>query len=62
METGIVKTGVLCLSLSLFGAGSAGADAVIYIGIHFRHAVERGVLHGRRIAHYAVSKFLRPVR
>lgn len=43
-------------------AADENAVSRIYIGIHFRHAVERGVLHGRRIAHYAVSKFLRPVR
>ena len=39
-------------------------DAVsrIYIGIHFRRAVEEGVDHGRKIAQYAFHQFLKPVR
>ena len=32
----------------------------IYIGIHFRRAVEEGVQHGRRIAAYAVRRFMKP--
>jgi hypothetical protein len=34
----------------------------MYIGIHFRHAVEQGVQHGRKVAKRAVNLFLRPVR
>jgi hypothetical protein len=34
----------------------------ILIGIHFRHAVEKGIRHGRRIADRAVTRFLRPAR
>jgi hypothetical protein len=34
----------------------------IYIGIHFRRAVEEGEAHGRKIAAYAVHQFLKPVR
>jgi hypothetical protein len=43
---------------------AAGENAVsrIYIGIHFRNAVEAGVHHGRRIAAYAVHQFMKPVR
>ena len=43
---------------------AAGENAVsrIYIGIHFRKAVETGVHHGRRIAAYAVQRFMKPVR
>lgn len=33
----------------------------IYIGIHFRHAVEQGERHGRRIAARAANLFFRPV-
>ena len=34
----------------------------ILIGIHFRHAVEEGIHHGRRIADRAVTRLLRPAR
>jgi hypothetical protein len=34
----------------------------IYIGIHFRRAVETGVQHGRQIGKYAVHTVLKPVR
>jgi len=34
----------------------------IYIGIHFRRAVQEGVQHGRQIGKYAVKKFLKPDR
>ena len=34
----------------------------ILIGIHFRHAVEEGIRHGRRIADRAVTRFLQPAR
>jgi len=43
-------------------AADENAVSRIYIGIHFRKAVENGVEHGRRIAHYAVSQFMKPVR
>ena len=33
----------------------------ILIGIHFRHAVEEGIQHGRKIGKRAVNLFLRPV-
>jgi hypothetical protein len=38
-------------------AADENAVSRIYIGIHFRHAVEEGVQHGRKIANYAVKKF-----
>lgn len=42
---------------------AAGENTVsrIYIGIHFRKAVEEGERHGRRIAGRAVRRFFRPV-
>lgn len=43
-------------------AGEENAVSRIYIGIHFRKAVEDGVEHGRRIAEYAVHRFLKPTR
>ena len=43
-------------------AADENAASRIYIGIHFRKAVETGVHHGRRIAAYAVHQFMKPVR
>ena len=43
-------------------AADENAVSRIYIGIHFRHAVEEGLQHGRKIAAYAVHQFLKPVR
>jgi hypothetical protein len=43
-------------------AADENAVSRIYIGIHFRHAVEAGVEHGRKIGKYAVHRFMRPVR
>jgi len=43
-------------------AADENAVSRIYIGIHFRHAVEEGVRHGRKIAAYAVHTVLKPVQ
>ena len=43
-------------------AADENAVSRIYIGIHFRHAVEAGTRHGRQIAKYAVHQFMRPVQ
>jgi hypothetical protein len=43
-------------------AADENAVSRIYIGIHFRNAVEEGVRHGRKIADYAVHRFMRPAR
>jgi hypothetical protein len=43
-------------------AADENAASRIYIGIHFRKAVETGVHHGRRIAAYAVHQFVKPVQ
>jgi hypothetical protein len=45
-----------------FSAAAAenGASRV-YVGIHFRHASEKGVQHGRKIGGRAVRRFLKPV-
>ena len=43
-------------------AADENAVSRIYIGIHFRRAVEEGVRHGRKVADYAVHKFMKPVR
>jgi hypothetical protein len=43
-------------------AAEENAVSRIYIGIHFRHAVEEGVRHGRKIGAYAVHTLLKPVR
>jgi hypothetical protein len=34
----------------------------IYVGFHFRKAVEEGIAHGRKIGDRAVSRFLKPVK
>lgn len=43
-------------------AADENAVSRIYIGIHFRKAVETGVHHGRRIAAYAVHQFMKRVQ
>jgi hypothetical protein len=43
-------------------AADENAVSRIYIGIHFRKAVEEGVRHGRKIAAYAVHQVFKPVR
>jgi hypothetical protein len=43
-------------------AADDNAVSRIYIGIHFRNAVETGTQHGRKIAKYAVHRYLKPVR
>jgi hypothetical protein len=55
-------TPVLRSFSSFSQAADENAASRIYIGIHFRRAVEHGVLHGRSIAKYAVGHLMRPVR
>ena len=43
-------------------AADENALSRILVGFHFRHAVESGVEHGRRIGNRAVNRFLLPVR
>jgi hypothetical protein len=43
-------------------AADENAASRIYIGIHFRRAVEVGTEHGRQIGRFTVQKYLRPVR
>jgi hypothetical protein len=43
-------------------AADENAASRIYIGIHFRNAVEEGVKHGQEIAAYAVHRYLTLVR
>ena len=43
-------------------AADENALSRIYVGIHFRRAVEEGVEQGRRIAAYAVHQVMKPVR
>jgi len=46
---------------SFFQAADENAVSRIYVGFHFRDAVETGTRHGARIANRAVNRFLRPV-
>jgi hypothetical protein len=45
---------------SLSQAAAENAVSRIYIGIHFRRAVEEGVRHGRKIGAFAVERFMKP--
>jgi len=42
-------------------AAEENAVSRIYVGFHFRDAVETGIRHGERIADRTVNRFLRPV-
>ena len=42
-------------------AADENAVSRIYVGFHFRDAVETGMHHGNKIADQAVNHFLRPV-
>jgi hypothetical protein len=55
-------TPVLRSYSSFSQAAAENAVSRIYIGIHFRRAVDEGVRHGRKVADYAVRKFMKPVR
>ena len=54
-------TPVLRPYASFSQAADENAVSRIYIGIHFRRAVEEGVRHGRKIAEYAVHQVMKPV-
>lgn len=56
------RTPVLRYYSSFSQAAGENALSRIYIGFHFRKAVEDGVAHGRRIGAYAVHLFLKPMR
>jgi PAP2 superfamily len=56
------EAGQVLRSFSSFSQAAAeNAESRILIGIHFRHAVETGVDHGRRIGTRAVQRYLRVV-
>jgi hypothetical protein len=46
---------------SLSQAARENGLSRIYVGFHFRNAVNDGIEHGRRIGNFAVSRVLRPV-
>lgn len=54
-------TPVLRSYTSFSQAADENAVSRIYIGIHFRRAVEEGVRHGRKISEFAVHQFMKPV-
>ena len=43
-------------------AADENAVSRIYVGFHFRRAVEVGTEHGRKIGHFVVEKYFRPVQ
>lgn len=47
---------------TLSEAAWENAESRVYIGIHFREAVEAGYQHGTRIGSTAVNRHLTPVR
>jgi hypothetical protein len=55
-------TPVLRSYSSFSQAADENAVSRIYIGIHFRNAVEEGVRHGRKIAAYAFHTIMKPVQ
>jgi hypothetical protein len=55
-------TPVLRPYASFSDAANENALSRIFVGIHFRHAVEEGVQHGRKIGRFAVSRLMRPSR
>ena len=48
--------------VSFSQAADENAMSRIYVGIHFRRAVEEGVEHGRKIAAFAVHQFMKPTK
>ena len=54
-------TPVLRHFASFSAAAQENADSRVYVGFHFRDAVQRGMAHGRRIGQYAVATLLRPI-
>ena len=42
-------------------AAKENAESRVLVGIHFRHAAEIGLRHGRQIGAHAVTLFMRPV-
>ena len=43
-------------------AADENALSRIYVGFHFRNAVETGTRHGEKIGDWAFNHFLRPVK
>jgi hypothetical protein len=43
-------------------AAAENGRSRILVGFHFRHAVDAGIEHGRKIGGHAVDRFLRPAR
>jgi hypothetical protein len=54
-------TPVLRQYASFSQAADENAASRVYIGIHFRRAVDEGLQHGRKIAAYAVHRYMKPV-
>jgi hypothetical protein len=46
---------------SFTAAAEENGVSRIYVGFHFRKAVEEGIKHGRQIGNRTVNLFLRPV-
>lgn len=46
---------------SFSAAAAENAASRVYVGIHFRHASDKGVQHGRKIGVRAVARFMKPV-
>jgi hypothetical protein len=57
------EAGEVLRSYSAFSqAANENAESRIFIGIHFRDAVEKGVQHGRQIGKRTVNLLMKPVR
>jgi hypothetical protein len=59
--TSTTLPGVTRSFTSFSRAADENGDSRVYIGFHFRHAVEEGIKLGRKVGKVAVLHFLRPV-
>lgn len=46
----------------LSDAAAENGESRVLVGFHFRHAVDDGIVHGRKVGTWAASHFMQPVR
>jgi len=59
--TSTTRPGVTRSFTSFSQAAEENGNSRIYVGFHFRHAVEEGIKLGAKVANVAVNHYLRPV-
>jgi hypothetical protein len=45
----------------LSDAAAENGESRVLVGIHFRHSVDDGLVHGKKIGKWAVGRFMEPV-